>query len=65
MVRNRATNNKDFVPPTQYSKLSRRMKKKLLPALKLLPDFKPLPICNKNTYNTLKLLYYINSSNPY
>ena len=32
MVRNRATNDEGFVPPIQYPKLSRQMKKKPLPA---------------------------------
>ena len=32
MVRNRATNDEDFVPPAQYPKLSRQVKKNPPPA---------------------------------
>ena len=65
MVRNCISNNEDFVPPTQYPKLSRWIKKKPPPVPNPLPYFKPLPIYNENTYGTLKLLYYIDSGDPY
>ena len=65
MVRNRTSNDEDFVPPTQYPKLLRRMKKKPPPAPNLLPYFEPLPIYNENIYGTPKLPHYIDSGDPY
>ena len=40
MVRNRATNNEDFVQPTKYPKLPRGAARKLPPKFSQLPDFK-------------------------
>ena len=65
MVRNRASNDKDFVPPTQYPKLPRQMKKKRPPEPKPAPPFDPLPILNKNTYSTPNLPSHIDPSDPY
>jgi hypothetical protein len=65
MVRNRATNDEDFVPPTKYPKLSRRMKEKPPPAPKPLPYFKTLPIRNKNTCSTPKLPHHVDSDDPH
>ena len=59
MVQNRATNDEDFVPPTQYPKLLRQAKRK--PP----PYFEPLPILNESTYSTPNLPPHINTNNPY
>jgi hypothetical protein len=65
MVRNRATNNKDFVQPIKYPKLPHGIVRN--PPLKPspLPNFKPLSINNENTYNKPNFLYNINPNNPY
>ena len=48
MIRNCATNDEDFVPPTKYPKLSRRMKDKPPPA--------PKPRLTVNLYlSTIKI----------
>ena len=65
MVRNRASNDEDFVPPTQYPKLPRQIKKKRPPEPKPAPPFDPLPILNKNTYGTPDLPSHIDPSDPY
>ena len=65
MVRNRATNDEDFVQPTQYPKLPRGFAKKPPLEPSPLPDFKPLNINNENTYGTLKLPPNVDTSDPY
>jgi hypothetical protein len=65
MVRNRKSNDIDFVQPTKYPKLPRGFARKPPPEPKPLPHFDPLPIINENTYSTPKLLTYINPYNPY
>lgn len=65
MVRNRATNDEDFVQPTKYPKLLCGVARNPLPKPSLLPDFKPLFIDNENTYSKPNLLYNINLNDPY
>jgi len=65
MVRNRESNDIDFVQPTQYPKLPRGFARKPPPEPLPLPDFEPLLIDNKNTYGTLKLPANVDASNPY
>ena len=65
MVRNRKSNNKDFVPQTQYPNRTTQIKKKPLLAPSALPNFDPVPINNNNTYGRPNLPDYINASDPY
>ena len=63
MVRNRASNDIDFVPYTQHPKRASQKSQKP-PELWPLPDFEPLPIENENTYGKPNLPSNINNSDP-
>ena len=65
MVRNRATNDEDFVQPTKYPKLPCGVARNPPPKPSPLPDFKPLSIDNENTYGKPNLPYNINLNDPY
>ena len=65
MVRNRKSNDEDFVPQTQYPNRTTRTKKKPPPAPSVLPDFNPVPINNNNTYRRPNIPDYIDASDPY
>src|SRR5437868_1839937 len=65
MVRNKASNDEDFVPPTQYPKHPKKTKRKAPPEPKPVPNFNPLPISNNNLYRRLNILEEVNASNPY
>ena len=65
MVRNRKSNDEDFVPQTQYPNRATRAKKKPPPAPSALPDFNPVPIDNNNTYGRPNIPDYIDASDPY
>ena len=63
MVRNRASNDIDFVPYTKRPKRASQKSQKP-PEPWPLPDFKPLPIDNKNIYGKPNLPSNINNSDP-
>ena len=65
MVRNRKSNDEDFVPQTQYPKRTTRPKKKPPPKPSALPDFDPVPIDNNTTYGRPNIPEYIDTSDPY
>ena len=65
MVRNRYSNDEDFVPQTQYPQRAKRAKKPPPPLPPALPDFDPVPIDNNNTYKRPNIPEYIDASNPY
>ena len=65
MVRDKASNDKDFVPLTKYSKWLKRIKKKAPPEPNPVPNFNPLPINNDNLYRHPNLLKEINAGDPY
>ena len=61
MVRNRISNNIDFVQLIQYPTSKSQAVKKLLPAPRLLLSFKPLPIFNNYKYGKPNLPEYTNN----
>ena len=65
MVRNKASNDEDFVPPTQYPKRPKRTKKKAPPEPNPDPNFNPLPINNDNLYRHPNLPEEVNAGDPY
>jgi Transposase IS4 len=65
MVRNRYSNNEDFVPQTQYPQRAKRAKKPPPLPPPALPNFDPVPINNNNTYGYPNIPEHINISNPY
>ena len=64
MVRNRISNNIDFVQPTQYPTSKSQAAKKPPPAPRPLPSFKPLPIFNNYKYGKPNLPEYTDNKDP-
>jgi hypothetical protein len=65
MVRNKASNDKDFVLPTIYLNQPASSKKKAPPQPRPLPNFMPLYINNNNKYRRLNLLHNVNLGDAY
>ena len=65
MVRNKASNDKDFVLPTIYLNQPAALKKKAPPQPRPLPNFMPLHINNNNKYGRPNLPHNINSGDIY
>ena len=64
MVRNKASNNKDFVPLTQYPQKSKRAKRNPPPKPKHLLSFNPLPLYNDKLLRRPDIPDNIDISNP-
>ena len=64
MVRNRESNDIDFVPYTQHPKHASQKSRNPPPEPWPLPDFEPLPIKNKNTYGKPNLPSNVDNSDP-
>jgi hypothetical protein len=65
MVRNRSSNDKDFVPPTQYPKLPKGKKKLRPPDPKPIPPFDPLPIRDYTQYRRPNIPEQIDRGDPF
>jgi hypothetical protein len=65
MVRNKASNDEDFVLPTVYPNQLASSKKKAPPKPRPLPDFVPLYINNNNKYRRLNLPHNVNPGDAY
>ena len=64
MVHKHASNDIDFVQPTQYTVPKNKVAKKPPPEPELLPHFDPLPMHNENEYGQLKLPANIDNKDP-
>jgi hypothetical protein len=65
MVRNKASNDEDFVLPTVYPNQPAGLKKKAPPQPRPLLDFVPLHIDNNNKYRRPNLPHDIDLGNAY
>jgi Transposase IS4 len=64
MVHKHASNDIDFVQPTQYTVPKNKIAKKPPPEPEPLPHFDPLPMHNENEYGQPKLPANINNKDP-
>ena len=64
MVRSRESNDIDFVPYTQNQKHASQKSQNPPPKPWPLPNLKPLPIKNENTYGKPNLPSNVNNSDP-
>ena len=65
MVRNKASNDEDFVLPTVYLNQPAGSKKKAPPQPRPLPDFVPLYINNNNKYRRPNIPYNVDLGDVY
>ena len=65
MVRNKASNDEDFVLPTVYTTQPAGLKKKAPPQPGPLPDFVPLHINNDNEYGRPNLPHDVDPGDAY